>query len=125
MQSSRLNASVRVLALAAVAVPAIGIALLVLREGAMETGDMSLNRVFHLTLGVALLLWFADFLVAIRRAGSTGTALALGMAGFVVCLVGAILTEMLGPPALALFLVGGVSWAAVLLRAGMEEGATW
>lgn len=116
MPSSRLSRSVRAFSLVAVAAPAIGIALLVLREGALESGGMSVNRVFHPALGAALLLWFADFTVAIRRSDEPRTILALGVAGFVVCLVGAILSEMFGPPALALLLAGGVAWTVVLLR---------
>jgi hypothetical protein len=118
MRSTWPRVFVQGLAVVAVAVPAMGIALLVFREGAAEFGDMPLNRVFHLTLGAALMLLFADLVVTIRRSGSAGAAFAIGAVGFVVCLVGAVLSEMLGPPAVALLVLVGASWAGCLLRAG-------
>ncbi len=117
MSSSRLHQWVQGAAVVAVAVPTFGIAFLVWREVALESGGASLNRMFHLILGAALVLLFADFFTVIRRCGGVGIALALGLGGFIACLAGAVLSEILGPPALALLLLGAVGWAIVLARA--------
>lgn len=90
MRSCRLRGLVQGVAVLAVAAPALGITLLVSREAAMEPGAFTLDRVFHLALGVAMLQLFADFFVAIRRSGGTRITLALGAGGLVVCLIGAI-----------------------------------
>ena len=116
MRSSRMHQWVRVAAILAVAVPAIGLAFLAFREGATESGGVSFNRAFHLILGAALVLLFVDFLTAIRRSRGIGMTIALGLGGFVCCLVGAVLSEMFGPPALGLLLAGAATWAMVLVR---------
>lgn len=109
---------VKVAAIFAVAVPAFGIAFLVLREVAREPGGDALNSAFHLVLGATLVLLFVDFLTAIRRSGDVRMTLALGVGGFACCLAGAVLSEVLGPPALALLLVSAAAWGLVLLRSG-------
>ncbi len=118
MRPSRLLGLVQGVALLAVAVPAAGIAFLAFREATLESGGLTLNRVHHLALGVAMLLLLADFLVAVRRVDGSWTTLALGAVGLVVCLAGAIASEVFGPLALALLLVGGVSWALALICPG-------
>ena len=121
MRSSRLRHWVRAAAIVAVAVPAIGIASLALGEGVLESGGLSVNSVFHLMLGVTMVLVFANFWVAIRRTADVGTSFTLGLVGFVACVVGAVLSEILGPPALATILIGALAWAIVLVRSGPGE----
>ena len=121
MNSSRLRKWVQAAAIAAVAVPAGGIASLALRDGVLEPGGPTVNSVFHLMLGVTMVLVFANFWVAIRRTADVGTSFTLGLVGFVACVVGAVLSEILGPPALATILIGALAWAIVLVRSGPGE----
>lgn len=119
MDSSRLRQWVQALAIALVAIPAIGIAALVFREGAFEApGWASVNGAFHVLLAATLVLVFADFWIAIRRAGGPGMSLALGLGGFIACVVAAGLSELFGPLALALLVVVAAGWAIVLARSG-------
>ncbi len=114
MSSSRSLTAAKSAAALAVAVPAIGIAYLALREAIAEPGGVSLNRAFHTALGVAVLLLLADLLIAIRRSRGVGTTLVLGTGGFVAVLVGALLSEFLGPPAVLVLLLIGLGWAVFL-----------
>ena len=123
MRSNRLRVWVQAGAIVAVAVPAVGIASLALSEGVLESGGPSVNSAFHLMLGVTIVLLFANFWVAIRRTAGVGMSFALGLGGFVSSVVVAVLSETLGPPALALILVGAVAWAIVLVRSGSGERA--
>lgn len=118
----RLIPAARWVAALLVAIPALGIAFLSLREGMLEPGGMSLNRAFHLMLGLALLLILADALIAIRRSARPEIILLVGSGGFLVAFVGGLFSEVLGPPALALLLVGGVIWAFILQRTAGRPG---
>jgi len=119
MGSNRQHVWVQTAAIVAVAVPAIGMASLAIREGLSEPGGVSVNSAFHLMLGVTLLLVFVDFLVAIRRATKVGVALALGLAGFATSIVGGVLSEMFGPLALAFLFVFAAVWA---IASGVARG---
>ncbi len=116
MSTGRSVAVAQLAAAFAVTVPALSVACLALRDAIAEPGGLSLNRAFHSALGVAVLLLLADFLVAIRRSRSVGTALVLGTGGFVAVFVGAFLGEFIGPPVVLLLVVLGLGWAAVLSR---------
>jgi hypothetical protein len=113
---TRLLVFVKALAFVLVAAPAVGIAFLVIREGITEPSGMPLDRAFHLGLGVALLLLLADFVVAILRSNRFEIVLLLGTGGFLACLFGGLLAEVLGPPVLLVLLITGVLWAAFLAR---------
>jgi len=123
MSSGRMRQWAQAAAILAVAVPAMGIAVLAFREGAAESGGVSLNQAFHVILASTLVLLFVDFLTAIRRSGSAGMTFALGVGGFICCFVGAVVSEMFGPPALALLLAGAAFWAVVLMRSGSRRRA--
>lgn len=118
----RLTAVAQWVAVLLVSVPALGIAFLSLREGVTEPGGMSLNRAFHVVLGLALLLLLADAFIAIRRSARPELALLMGTGGFLAALGGGVLSEVLGPPALLLLLAGGVIWALALLRSKGRPG---
>jgi Pyruvate/2-oxoacid:ferredoxin oxidoreductase delta subunit len=122
MTSARLLTIVRVLSGCFAAIPAVGLGLLALIEGVIEPGGMSLNRAFHLSLGLCLLVLFSEFAVSMSRSGTIGGILGLGVGGFAVGLSGAILGELFGPPAL-LALVGTAGvWAVVLARTAKPPG---
>ena len=91
----------KALAIVAVAVPALGLGVAVLLQAVAEGASLSLNQVFHLVLGLALLGLFAQFTSVIRRSRSGGAALALGGTGLLAAVLGAVVAELFGPPALA------------------------
>ncbi len=123
MRSSRLRLWVQAMAIIAVAVPAVGIASLSLREGVLESGGPSVNSAFHLILGATSVLLLADFWVAIRRTAGVRMSLALGLGGVMACFLGAVLSEVLGPPALAILLAGAAAWGIALIRSGSGKRA--
>lgn len=127
MRTHKFLMAAQSVAIVLVAVPALGIAVLTLREVALEPGGMSLNRVFHLGLGLALLLLLVDAYVAIRRSGRVEIILLLGTGGFLLALIGGLASEVLGPPVLLLLIIGVSVWASLLLRSrgrtGPYEGA--
>lgn len=99
-----------------VTAPSVALATLCLREAIAETGGMSLNRLFHLALGLALLLLLVDFVVAIWHSRSPESALLLGAGGFAASLGGAFLGEVFGPPVLLVLVTVGIAWAVRLVR---------
>lgn len=115
---TRFLTAAKYVAVLLVAVPALGIAFLLLREGVAESGGMSLNAAFHLGLGLWLLLILSDSALAIRRSGRFEVVLLIGTGGFLAALLGAILSELLGPPMLLLLIVGGAVWTFALWRQG-------
>lgn len=127
MRTHRILMVAQSVAIVLVAVPALGIVVLALREVLLEPGGMSLNRAFHLGLGLSLLLLFVDAFVAIRRSGRVEIILLLGTGGFLLALIGGLASEVLGPPALLLLIIGVSVWASLLLRSrgrtGPYEGA--
>ena len=121
----RTLAVVRVVAAVTVAVPAIGLGFLSLREGVTEAPGMPLDRAFHLGLGIALILLLGDFLTAILRSRRVGIVILLGSGGFLLTLMGGVAAEVLGPPVLLLLLVIGIVWAcflALAMRPGVADG---
>jgi hypothetical protein len=94
-----------------VAVPGVGLGVATLWQAASEGGALSQNQLFHLGLGLALLILFSEFTVTISRAGTLSGALARAAAGFAGCLAAAIAVELFGPVALLVLVAVTASWA--------------
>lgn len=122
MRTRKFLMAAQITAIVLVAVPAVGIAVLTLREVLLEPGGMSLNRTFHLGLGLTLLLLLVDAYVAIRRSGRAEIVLLLGTGGFLLALIGGLASEVLGPPMLVLLVIGVCVWTYSLLRSRGRTG---
>lgn len=107
-----------------VAVPALGFGFALLWQAVAEGATFSLNQAFHLASGLALLVLFADFAVAITRSTRPSNAVLLGAVGFAASLLSAIALELLGPPALLGLIIVCAGWAiriAYSARTSMEN----
>jgi hypothetical protein len=109
--SARLLMAARIAAMVAVSIPAIGIGAVTLWQAAADGDALSLNQRFHLGLGLALLVLFCEFAVAISRSRATSGALLLGAGGFAASVVAAIAVELLGPAALLVLAALTALWA--------------
>lgn len=106
----------RIAATAAAALPAVGLGLLCIFQGLAEIGTMSVSCAFHLMLGAALLVLFADVAVVIQRARQLGVILLAGVLGFAGAFASATLAEIGGPPVLAMLVFIAVAWAFGISR---------
>lgn len=104
------------------AIPAVGLGWLLLVEAFTEPGGFSLNRLFHLLLGVVLLALFCEFAVAIGRCRNSLLVVALGTGGFGAVVFAAVVSELLGPPVLLMVLTVIAVWGARLLRSHRATG---
>ncbi|KAF0209508.1 MAG: 4Fe-4S [Actinobacteria bacterium] len=119
---ARLLISLRLVSAIVVAIPAVGLGAATFWQGLAEPGGMSLDRMFHLSLGLALFVLFAEFAVSIIRSRASATIIALGLGGFLAAALAAIVAELLGPPALLILVIAVSVWAVVLARTTLEGG---
>lgn len=84
---------------------------------------MSLDRVFHLGSGLALLVLFCELAETISRSSRAPRILLLGGGGFAASLAAAIAVELLGPGALLALVLFTAGWAVAIAFAGREHGA--
>lgn len=108
---------IRIAATAAAALPGVGFGVLCILKGIGELRAASPTCTFHLTLGLALLVLFADVAVVIHRSNDIAVILSAGVLGFVGAFAAVTLAELGGPVVLAgLAIVAGVG-ALVVIRA--------
>lgn len=119
---ARVLSVLRFVSAVVVAIPAIGLGLATFWQGIAELGGMSLDRVFHMSLGLALLVLFSEFAVSIVRSRESVTIIALGLGGFLAAATSAIVTELFGPPALLILVIAVSVRAVVLARPTLEGG---
>jgi hypothetical protein len=125
MAADRRVVAARVAGTLFTAVPGVGLGAATLWQAASEGAAASQNQLFHLGLGLALLVLFCECAVAISRAGTVAGALLSGAAGFVDCVAAAVAVELLGPFALLALVVVVAVWAIriALTRPMAREGA--
>jgi hypothetical protein len=120
--TGRRLAAARAIGVLFAAVPGVGLGGATLWQAALEGAAASQNQMFHLALGLALLVLFCEFAVLVSRAGSVSGALLRGAAGFAACLAGALAGELLGPLALVVLVAVASLWAVRLAVRRPETG---
>lgn len=106
----------------AVAIPALGLCWLLMKEAVSEPGGPSVSLAFHVVLAISLLALSSEFAVTIGRCRDPRVLLALGTGGFVAIILAAVLGELLGPAILLALLIVIVVWGARLHRSGRLPG---
>lgn len=109
-------APVRIAAIAAAALPAVGFGLLCLFQGVAEYAAAPEECVSRLVLGSALLVLFADVAVVINRSRRLEMVLLAGVFGFAGAFMAVKLAEVGGPPVLAALAAIAALWALAIVR---------
>lgn len=107
---------VRIAATAAAALPAVSLGLLCMYEGLAEAGQLSLDCSFHIILGSALLVLFADVAYVVHASESLGLILLVGVLGFAGAFIALALAELGGPVALLLIVIIAGAWSLGIVR---------
>lgn len=107
---------VRLAATATAALPAVGLGILCMRQGLAEVKHPSLNCIFHIMLGVALLVLFADVAYVIHASDHLGWILLTGVLGFAGAFVALFAAELGGPSVLLLLVLAATIWSLHILR---------
>lgn len=106
----------RLAATAAAALPAVSVGLLCFSQGISEISRPSVDCAFHLMLGAALLVLFADVALVIKRSSKLSSVLLAGVLGFAGAFAAAVLAEFGGPPVLGVIVLASAAWALVIVR---------
>lgn len=112
---------VRLAATAAAALPAVGLGLLCLREGLAEVQQSSLDCSFHVILGLALLVLFADVAYVVHSSDSLGWILLVGVLGFAGTIAALIAAELGGPAVLLLIVLIAGAWSLGIVRHSLHS----
>ncbi|MHB1016977.1 MAG: hypothetical protein ACYC2X_03670 [Coriobacteriia bacterium] len=106
----------RILGVALVAAPALWLAGALAAELLSDLSGPFINTAFHVVLIVAALVAGAEFAASVTRAKHPSVALALGLIGVAAIALGALATEILGPPVLLLLIIAEALVAVRLVR---------
>lgn len=107
---------VRLAATAAAALPAVGFGTITLFKGITHVHNPAMKCSFHLVLGIALLVLFADIAAVIHRAKDLTGVLLWGVLGFAGAFVAATLSELGGKLALVAFVFVAATWALLIVH---------
>jgi hypothetical protein len=102
---------VRLAAIGAAALPSVGLGSLCFLQGLQGLASPSVDCAFHIMLGSAMLVLFADVAAVIQRSNDLGRVLLFGVLGFAGSFGAIVLAELGGPPVLVVLVICAVAWS--------------